>query len=104
MTLTLVALGLLAVGSFALKAAGPVAAAGRELPPRFRAVAELLPAAMLAALVVTQTLGVAGGLGLDARVVGLGAAAIAVALRAPFPLVVLVGAVVTALVRLAGWG
>ncbi len=104
MTLTLVALGLLAVGSFVLKAAGPVAAAGRELPPRVRAVAELLPAAMLAALVVTQTLGEAGRLVLDARVIGLGAAAVAVALRAPFPVVVLVGAGVTALVRLGGWG
>jgi hypothetical protein len=37
-------------------------------------------------------------------VVGVGSAAIAVALRAPFALVVLLGALGTALTRLAGWG
>lgn len=104
MTLTLIALALLAVGSFVLKAAGPVAAGGRQLPPRVRLAAELLPAAMLAALVATQTLGDGTRLVVDARIAGVGVAAIAVALRAPFPLVVLLGAAVTGLVRFAGWG
>ena len=40
----------------AIKAAGPVALGGRELPARFTAVVTLLAPALLAALVVTQTL------------------------------------------------
>ena len=40
----------------AIKAAGPVALGGRELPRRFTAVVVLLAPALLAALVVTQTL------------------------------------------------
>jgi uncharacterized membrane protein len=102
--MTLVALGVLAVGTYLMKAVGPVVSAGRSLPPRLRTLAELLPAALLAALVATQTVGDGTSLTLDARVVGVGLAAIAVALRAPFALVVLLGAVGTALTRLAGWG
>ena len=40
----------------AIKAAGPVALGGRELPRPFTAVVVLLAPALLAALVVTQTL------------------------------------------------
>ena len=40
----------------AIKAAGPVALGGRELPRRFTAVVVLLAPALLAALVVTQSL------------------------------------------------
>ena len=40
----------------AIKAAGPVALGGRELPVAFRSVIALLPAALFAALVVTQAL------------------------------------------------
>ena len=98
------ALLVLAVGTFVLKAVGPMAAGGREFPPILGQLTDLLPAALLAALVATQTFGGADGLSLDARVVGVGAAAIAVALKAPFGLVVLVGAAVTAGVRLLGWG
>lgn len=105
-TTTLLALLTLAIGTYAMKAVGPVLTADRSLPPALARAAELLPAALLAALVATQTLGAAaGGLTLDARVVGLGVAAVAVALRAPFALVVLLGAASTALVRaLTGWG
>jgi branched-subunit amino acid transport protein len=98
------ALILLAVGTFVMKAVGPVAAAGRRLPPTIDRLTPLLPAALLAALVATQTLGGGNGLTLDARIVGVGAAGIAVACRAPFGVVVLVGAAVTAAVRLLGWG
>lgn len=100
MTLTLLALLVLAIGTFALKAVGPLATAGRELPPTLARITRLLPAALLAALVATQTVGDGGGLTLDARVVGVAAAAVAIILRAPFAVVVFVGAGVTALVRL----
>ncbi len=41
----------------AIKAAGPIALGGRELPRRFTSVVILLAPALLAALIVTQTLG-----------------------------------------------
>jgi uncharacterized membrane protein len=97
-------MAVLAVGTYLLKAVGPIASAGRELPPRLRTLAELLPAALLAALVATQTVGDGTALTLDARVVGVGVAAVAVLLRAPFAVVVLVGALATAGTRLVGWG
>jgi hypothetical protein len=59
----------------------------------------LLAPTILAALVVTQTLGSADGLSVDARLAGVGAAGVALALRAPLILAVLVAAVVTALTR-----
>lgn len=98
------ALGILAVGTYAMKAAGPLAASGRELPARIQAAVELVPAALLAALVANQTLVDGAAMTIDARIVGVGVAAGAVALRAPFGVVVLAGAAATALTRLAGWG
>jgi len=55
---------------------------------------------VLAALVVTQVVGGHRQLVADARLVGLGAAMIAIALRAPLLVVVVVAAVAAALVRL----
>ena len=45
-----------AVVTFAIKAVGPIALGGRELPLWFSSVVILLAPALLAALVVTQTL------------------------------------------------
>jgi branched-subunit amino acid transport protein len=45
-----------AIVTAAIKAAGPVALGGRELPRRFNAIVVLLAPALLAALVVTQAL------------------------------------------------
>jgi uncharacterized membrane protein len=104
MSPTIAALLVLAAGTFVLKALGPVLAGGRELSPTVHRATELVPAALLAALVATQTVGIGDGLQLDARLIGVAAAAVAVALRAPFALVVLVGSAVTALTRLVGWG
>jgi branched-subunit amino acid transport protein len=101
-TPVVVALLVLAAGTYVLKAVGPVVAAGRALPPAFARASDLLPAALLAALVATQTFSGDGGLGLDARALGVGAAALAVWRGAPFGVVVVLGAGVTALARLAG--
>lgn len=87
-------------GTVALKAAGPALLAGRPLPPRASALLAMLAPALLAALVVTQAFADGRHLVLDARAAGLGAAAVAVALRAPLLAVVVVAAVATALVRL----
>ena len=72
----------------------------RQLPPRLQACVELLAPVMLTALVVTQTFGGDEEIEVDARVVGVGAAAVAIALRAPIIVAMAVAAVVTALVRL----
>jgi branched-subunit amino acid transport protein len=84
----------------AFKALGPVALGGRELPPRLDGVVSMLAPAVLAALVVTQVVGGDREIVLDARLVGLGAAAVALLLRAPILVVVAVAAAATALSRL----
>jgi uncharacterized membrane protein len=83
-------------GCYALKLAG-LSVPRRLLDgPRARRIALLLPVALLAALIATQTF--AGGI--DARAAGLIAALVAVAARAPFLVVVAAAAATTALLRL----
>jgi hypothetical protein len=91
-------------GTMVIKAAGPLLLGGRPLPERLRAVVALLAPALLAALVATTTLADGQELVLDARIIGLGAAVIALLLRAPVLLVVVVAAAAAALARLAGIG
>jgi branched-subunit amino acid transport protein len=91
----------LLVGAFtiAFKAAGPVLLGGRELDPRLTDAFELLAPSLLAALVVTQAVGGKEAIVLDARLVGVGAAVVAVRLRAPLIVAIVAAAVVTALAR-----
>lgn len=70
--------------------------------PTISRITTLLPVALLGALVATQTFTSGGQLVLDARVVGLGAAALLLWRRAPFLVVVIAGAAVTAGLRLLG--
>ena len=88
------------LASAAIKAAGPILTGGRELPPRANAVLALLTPTLLAALVVTGTFGEGGRLELDEKSLGVGMAAVALALRAPVIVAVVLAAVVTALARL----
>ncbi len=82
---------------------------GYLVPPSFMErptpsrVATLLTVALLSALVVTQTLERDSSLVLDARVPAVGVAAVLLALRAPFIVVVLSAALVAAGLRLLGW-
>lgn len=99
MTATVV-LVVLAVGTYGLKAAGPLALGDRELPATLQRASQLLPAAMLAALVAVSTVTADRHLTVDARLVGVAAAAVALWRRAPFVLVVAVAAGATALTRL----
>jgi branched-subunit amino acid transport protein len=94
----------LAVGAatVAIKALGPAVLGGRELPGPLTAVFFLLAPALLAALVVTQAVGGDRELVFDERLLGLGAAAAAIALRAPLLAVVVVAAAVTAAARALG--
>jgi branched-subunit amino acid transport protein len=82
------------------KASGPVLLGGRKLPSRVVALVEVLAPAMLAALVVTQTVGGDRELVLDERLVGVAAGGAAIWLRAPLLAAMVVAAVATALVRL----
>ncbi len=83
-------------GCYALKLAG-LSVPRRLLDgPRAQRVTLLVPVALLAALIATQTF--AGGL--DARAAGLTAAVIAVLARAPVLVVVFAAAATTALLRL----
>lgn len=93
-----------AVGCYAAKIAGlsvPEAVLAR---PVVRRIAELVPVALLAALVVTQTVAEAAGAGvavvLDARAAALVAAVGLLLVRAPFLVVVVGSAVAAAGVRL----
>lgn len=67
-----------------------------------RRVAGLLPVALLAALVAVQTFAVGQTLVIDARLAGLIAAVIALLLRAPFLVVVVIAAVTAAVLRATG--
>ena len=85
-----------------IKVVGPLALGGRDLPAWADRLVALLPAALLSALVVTQTFADEDRLVLDARAAGLAAAAAALALRANMLLTLLAAAGTTALVRALG--
>jgi branched-subunit amino acid transport protein len=88
------------VVTIAFKASGPVLLGSRSLPPRLASVVEVLAPAMLAALVVTQTLGGDRDLVLDERLVGVAAGGVAIVARAPLIVVMATAAVAAALARL----
>lgn len=92
---------LASVGCYLLKLAG-LSLPERVLShPRVERVADLIPVALLAALVAVQVFASGPSLSLDARVLGLGFAVVALLLRMPFLVVVVGAAVVAALARLA---
>lgn len=95
-----IVIAVVGIGTIAFKASGPVLLGTRALPARAAAVVGSLAPAMLAALVVMQTVGGEREIVLDERVLGVAAGAVAVALRAPLLAVMTVAALAAALVRL----
>lgn len=89
-----------ALSCYALKIAGLSVPKQMLEDPRIQKIAALLPVALLAALIVTQTFSEGHRLTIDVRVIGVACALVAVLFRAPFLLVVALAAVSTALVRL----
>jgi branched-subunit amino acid transport protein len=85
--------------TIAIKASGPVLLGGKPLPPRIGRIIGLLAPALLAALVAISTFAGERALVLDERALGVGAAAVAIACKAPPLVVVVVAAVVTAAAR-----
>ena len=79
---------------------------GLSVPPRvlerpaMQRISDLLPVALLAALVAVQVFADDGRLVLDARALGLGVAFVLLLLRAPFLVVVVGAALSAALARL----
>lgn len=88
------------VGCYLLKLAG-LSLPERVLEhPTVERVADLIPVALLAALVAVQVFSSGPTLTLDARALGLGFAVVALLLRMPFLVVVVGAAVVAAVARL----
>jgi branched-subunit amino acid transport protein len=93
----------LALATAAIRAAGPLALGGRELPAAVAGVVALVAPALLAALVVTETLaGDPGEIVLDERLAGVAAAGGVLALRGPLLVALALAAGVTAGLRALG--
>lgn len=90
------------IGCYAEKVVGYLLPASVLEREAVRRVAGLLPVALLAALVAVQTFGLGQSLVIDARLAGLAVAVIALVLRAPFLIVVLVAAIAATVLRAAG--
>ena len=88
-----------AVITFAIKAAGPVALGGRELPTWFTSVVVLLAPALLAALVATQALADGDELAVGADTAGVAAGGLAVWRTGSIIACVLIAPAVTAALR-----
>jgi branched-subunit amino acid transport protein len=94
-----VTIAVLAAGTFTIKATGPIAMGGRPLPPRLNGFIALLAPSLLAALVAVETFGAHRALVVDARLAGLAAAGVAMALRQSMIVIVIVAALATAATR-----
>lgn len=88
-----------ALVTFAIKAAGPVALGGRDLPVWFTSVVVLLAPALLAALVATQALADGDRLAIGADTAGVAAGGLAFWRTRSIVACVLVAPAVTALLR-----
>lgn len=83
----------------AIKATGPVALGGRELPSWFTSVVILLSPALLAALVATQAFAEGDRLAFDADTVGVAAGGLVFWVSRSIVACVVIAAAATALVR-----
>ena len=83
----------------AIKAAGPIALGGRDLPARFNAVIGLTAAALLAALVVTSAFADGDRLAIGADTAGVAAAGLVIWRGANVMLGGVLAAAVTAILR-----
>lgn len=95
-------IALLSITAYALKVLGFAVVGGRRMPPVIERCLALIPASLLAALVVKDTFTTAQDLVVDARAAGLVVALIAVWRKAPFIVVVVAAMAATAVIRLLG--
>ena len=88
------------VAAWAIKFAGYLVPVRWLQSPRMNRVAGCLTIGLLASLTAMNTVSAGQGLAFDARIGALLAAAVALMLRLPFLLVVIVGAAAAAVIRL----
>lgn len=88
------------IGTYLLKWAGMSLPSAVLDHPVAQRIADLIPVALLSALVAVQVFAADGALTVDARAAGLAFAVVALLLRAPFLVVVFGAAMVAALIRL----
>ncbi len=101
MTDVWVTIAVLSAATIAIRACGPVLLGGRDLPVQVQGVIALVAPALLAALVVVQTVGApeGGAFEIDARIAGVAAAGGALAVGLSTLPVVALAAIVTAVLR-----
>ena len=98
MTLWLIVI-IASLGCLSLKVAGYLVPASFLEKPAPARIANLLTVALLAALIAVQTLGSGARIVVDARLPALAVAAVLLALRVPFIVVVIAAAASAALIR-----
>jgi branched-subunit amino acid transport protein len=94
-------IAVLGIGTLLMKTIGPVLAGGRQPPAPLTRVIALVAPAVISALIVTGTFTQGQQLIIDARAAGVGVAAVALWLRVPAVLAMLLAAIVCAVLRFA---
>jgi branched-subunit amino acid transport protein len=89
----------LAAGAYLFKVLGLIVIGDRTVPPVLERCLALIPAALIAAIIVTNTFADGRHLQVDARVAGVSVAVLAAWRRAPVIVIIVLGAAVTAAVR-----
>ena len=95
-----IGIAIMVVACYALKLAGLSVPEQALDHPAVRRVTDLIPVALLGALIAVQVVADGPRLVLDARLAGLGVAAVLLALRVPFLPVVVAAAATAAVLRL----
>jgi branched-subunit amino acid transport protein len=98
----LLAIALLAAGTYAFRLAGPALQHRLAVPDRLRQLISVAAAVLLIALVATAALTEGHGFAGWARPAGVLVAGILAWRRVPFPIVIVAAAATTALLRLCG--
>jgi branched-subunit amino acid transport protein len=98
----LVAIGILAIGTFSLRFAGPALRSRMEIPDRMQQLLAVAAVVLLAALVATSALTEGHGPAGIARPAGVLVGGVLAWRKAPFVLVVVAAAATAAVLRLLG--
>ncbi|MDP9842085.1 AzlD domain-containing protein [Streptosporangium lutulentum] len=100
--MSLLAIVLLAVGTYALRLAGPMFQHRLSIPDRLQRLLSVAAVVLLVALVATASLTEGNGFAGWARPSGVLVGGVLAVRRAPFPVVVIAAAATTAVLRLCG--
>lgn len=100
--MTIAAILVLALGSYAYRIVGPVLGKRLKLSERVRRILLIAAAVLLLALVTTSAFTQGQGFAGWARPAGIGVGAVLAVRKVPFVVVVIAAAATTALLRLAG--